>query len=271
MIYKFLDSNFEGIRFARWAEANLHYFQSLVMETSNYASLIEVKPHIEANTVTLKCCYTCGDAAGQNMVTIATEHICQHIIKQSPVSIHRWYIEGNSAGDKKITQLALASGRGRKVIVESLIKQDIIHSVLKSSAEHIYQYWIESNLSMMQTGAIGNHGHIANGLTAIYMACGQDVASVVESSVGILRMELRGDADLYIALTLPSLIVGTVGGGTHLPTQQEALSLIGCLGSGRAERFAKICGTTALAGELSIAAAIAEGHFTQAHQNLGRK
>jgi len=123
----------------------------------------------------------------------------------------------------------------------------------------------------MQSGAIGNQGHVANALTAIFLACGQDVACVAESASGILRMELTDDNNLYVSLTLPSLIVGTVGGGTHLSTQKECLEILDCNGSEHAIKFARICCATALAGELSIAAAIAEGHFTSAHRSLGRK
>ena len=110
---------------------------------------------------------------------------------------------------------------------------------------------------------------MANALAAIFLACGQDVACVGEASVGVLRMEVR-DGGLYVALTLPNLIVGTVGGGTRLPTARECLSILDCVGEGRADRFAEICAATALAGEISIVGALAAGEFAAAHQRLGR-
>lgn len=103
------------------------------------------------------------------------------------------------------------------------------------------------------------------------MATGQDVACVSEAYVGITRMEVNKKGDLYVSVTLPSLTVGTVGGGTGLPSQQECLQLIGCAGQGTARKFAEICGATVLAGELSIAAAIANGNFSKAHRLFGRK
>jgi hydroxymethylglutaryl-CoA reductase (NADPH) len=113
-------------------------------------------------------------------------------------------------------------------------------------------------------------GHVANGLTALFIACGQDVACISESSVGLTRMEATENGDLYVSLTLPSLIVGTVGGGTSLPTQKECLELIDCAGPGNARKFAEICCAVALAGELSIASAMSADHFTRAHEKLGR-
>ena len=122
-----------------------------------------------------------------------------------------------------------------------------------------------------QSGALGLQGHFANGLTALYMACGQDVACVAESYAGITRFEPTKEGGLYAAVTLPSLTVGTVGGGTHLPTQAACLELLGCTGAGTARKFAEICGAVVLCGELSISAAIASGHFTRAHAVFGRK
>jgi hydroxymethylglutaryl-CoA reductase (NADPH) len=108
-------------------------------------------------------------------------------------------------------------------------------------------------------------------LTALFIACGQDVACISESSVGLTRMEINGKGDLYVSVTLPSLIVGTTGGGTSLPTQKECLDMLGCSGVGKAKKFAEICCAVVLAGEISIASAMSADHFTSAHQNLGRK
>ena len=123
----------------------------------------------------------------------------------------------------------------------------------------------------MQAGAVGNQAHVSNALTAIFIACGQDVACVAEAAVGIIRSEIKDTGDLYASLTLPGLIVGTVGGGTGLPTQKESLELMDCSTPEDVGKFAEICCAVALAGELSIGAAIAEGHFTAAHQAHGRK
>lgn len=123
----------------------------------------------------------------------------------------------------------------------------------------------------VQSGSIGVQGHYANGLAAIFIACGQDAACVSEAVMGITRVDVVKNGDLYIAVTLPNLIVGTVGGGTRLPTQSECLALLGCKGEGMAKKFAEICAATVLAGEISIMGALAAGQFAQAHQKYGRK
>ncbi len=266
---------FENLRialeFVSWLKKKYNKFETLVKETSNYCELSNMDFLQEGNSVTIVFEYTTGDAAGQNMVTIATDKICTFILEDFNHQPTNWYIEGNYAGDKKPTMNSLSSTRGKKVIAEVVIPKEVVSSVLKSTPENICNYFLTSTLSTIQAGAIGNPGHIANGLTALYLACGQDAACVAESSVGVLRMELTENKDLYTALTLPALIVGTVGGGTHLPTQKEGLRIMNCLGVNKAQKFAELCCATALAGELSIAAAIAEDHFTSAHKSLGRK
>jgi hydroxymethylglutaryl-CoA reductase (NADPH) len=133
------------------------------------------------------------------------------------------------------------------------------------------EYWRSSTIGIIQSGAIGAQGHYANGLTALFIATGQDVACVAEAATGITRMEQNKDGSLYACVTLPNLIVGTVGGGTSLPTQRECLELMDCYGTGKARKFAEICGAVVLAGELSIAAALSAGHFSSAHKKFGRK
>lgn len=260
-----------AIAFKKWIEQVQHQFQDIVYTTSNHTVLLDLNFLQEGNSVILTFRYNTGAAAGQNMVTIATDAICNYIINNAPIKVKEWYIEGNYAGDKKATFNSLNAVRGKRVIGEATISRETVAHVLKSTPEAMCRYWNTSNLAMMQSGAIGNQGHVANALTAIFLACGQDVASVTESATGILRMELTDDHDLYVSLTLPSLVVGTVGGGTHLSTQRECLEILDCNGVEHAIKFARICCATALAGELSIAAAIAEGHFTSAHQSLGRK
>ena len=133
------------------------------------------------------------------------------------------------------------------------------------------EYWRTSTIGVIQSGAFGAQGHIANGLCALFMATGQDVACVAEAAVGITRMEETDDGGLYASVTLPNLVVGTVGGGTGLPTQKECLELMDCSGTGNARKYAEICGALVLAGELSIAAALSVGHFASAHKKFGRK
>jgi len=257
--------------FLRWIHEHISNFNEITAETSNYASLNEVRSNIEGNSVILTFEFQTGDAAGQNMVTICTDRICKFILQNIPIKPNFWYIESNYSGDKKATALSFSNVRGKKVTSEILIPRTVVETVLKTTPEKISHYWQASTLAVIQSGAIGAQGHVANGLTALFIACGQDVACISESSVGLTRMETTENGDLYVSLTLPSLIVGTVGGGTGLPTQRECLELMDCYGIDKAKKFAEICCAVALTGELSIAAAMSGDHFTKAHENLGRK
>ncbi len=260
-----------ALKFVEWVSTQKSKFQSIVSQSSRHAVLMELSHSHEGNAVNLTMAYETGGAAGQNMTTIATAMICQYILEGCPVKPVEFYIEGNFSGDKKGNLRALSSTRGKKVVSEVTLPESVVREVLKTSPRKMHQFWQAGTLSGIQIGAVGNYGHISNALTAIFLACGQDVATVSEAAVGIVRMELTKDGGLYASLTCPNLIVGTVGGGTALPTQKEALALMGCSRPEDAIKFAEVCCATALAGELSIGAAITAGHFTQAHQQLGRR
>lgn len=257
--------------FIKWVHEHVEEMEKIVTSVSRFAKLNEVNSNIEGNSVILTFEYYTGDAAGQNMVTICTDRICQYILENIDIKPVQWYIESNYSGDKKATALSFSNVRGKKVTSEVVISREIVDKVLKTTPEDISKYWIASTLAVTQSGSIGAQGHVANGLTALFIACGQDVACISESSVGLTRMEVTEEGDLYASLTLPSLIVGTVGGGTNLPTQKECLELMDCYGAGNARKFAEICCAVALSGEISIASAMSANHFTSAHEKLGRK
>lgn len=259
-----------GIRFLMWVTQVKGEFDSIVAKHTSHGKLNDVQLNIEGNHIILTFEFLTGDASGQNMVTICTDAICHYLIEHSPIQPEYWYVEGNYSGDKKASALSFSTVRGKKVTAECVVKSDVLESVLKTTADAVAQYWRASTVSVIQTGSIGAQGHFANGLTALFMATGQDVACVSEAAVGVTRMEVVNKNDLYVSVTLPNLIVGTVGGGTKFPTQQECLAIMDCVGTGKARKFAEICGALLLCGELSIAAALAEGHFTSAHQKLGR-
>lgn len=257
--------------FTAWVKSQTEHFKGITLTVSRFAKLIEVRTNIEGNHLTLTLEYTTGDASGQNMVTFCTDSICRYIIEKAPVQPQLWFIEGNFAGDKKATSLSFSGVRGKKITAEIVLPGHVIAKTLRTTAQAMSTYWVSSTVGVIQSGAIGAQGHYANGLAAIYIATGQDVACVSESSVGITRMEALADGSLYASVTLPSLIVGTVGGGTGLPTQREALQIMECYGEGKSVKFAEIIGAVILAGELSIAAALSAGHFSAAHLQLGRK
>lgn len=269
-VFKF-DDLLELGKFVVWILDQRDIFEEITSKTSNYAKLNDMELNIEGNQVIVTFEYTTGDAAGQNMVTICTDQICQYIVSKSPIKPKIWFIESNASGDKKATSSSFSSVRGKNVTAEVTLKKEVIEKVLKTSPQLMYEYWRTSFMGAVKCGAIGAQGHFANGLAALFIACGQDAACVSEASVGITRMEIDENGDLYCAVTLPNLIVGTVGGGTSLPTQKECLEIVDCYGVGKAKKFAEICAGVCLSGEISIIAAMSAGHFTEAHKHLGRK
>jgi len=256
--------------FVSYTLSRYEKFAGIVAQHSRYAQLTDMKTTIEGNQLILTFEYRTGDAAGQNMVTICTDALCRYLVESSPVVIRDWFVEGNYSGDKKATALSFTNVRGKKVTAETELPRTVVENLLRTTPEKMAQYWQTSTLGVVQSGAIGAQGHVANGLAAMFIACGQDVACVAEASVGITRMELT-ETGLYVSVTLPNLIVGTVGGSTGLFTQSECLKMIDCFGAGKARKFAEICGAVAIAGEISIAAALSAGHFASAHKKLGRK
>jgi hydroxymethylglutaryl-CoA reductase (NADPH) len=160
--------------------------------------------------------------------------------------------------------------RGKKVTAEVRVSAEVLEKLLHVTAREMEEYWRVSAIGGVLSGTMGVHGHFANGLAALYLATGQDVACVAESATGVTRFEARDDGSLYAVVTVPGITVGTVGGGTGLPTQRACLELMGLHGSGQARALAEVCAGLLLAGELSIIAAMSAGHFARAHHKLAR-
>ncbi|MCA9402822.1 MAG: hydroxymethylglutaryl-CoA reductase [Candidatus Omnitrophica bacterium] len=260
----------ESSRFIAWCTENIPVFKQIAGQATRHGRLQDVQSTHDGNYVYLHFQYHTGDAAGQNMVTIATDLVCQHILSNSPVKPRRWYIDANMSGDKKATAMSQLLGRGKKVLAEVTIPGNLVTKWLHVSPQDMVDYSVMAMYGGINSGSIGVNGHFANALAGIYLACGQDVACVAESAIGTSRAEVTTKGDLYVCISMPNIVVGTVGGGTHLPTQRECLELMGCYGAGQAKKLAEICAAAALAGEISIAAAMAAGHFTRAHQKYGR-
>lgn len=264
---------FDGLgdagRFIAWAVEQSEHLAAAANSTTRHGRLEAIDPYVDSDTVFLVCRYATGDAAGQNMVTIATEEMCQYIVAHCPVPMRRWFIEGNFSGDKKASYLGLLTGRGRKVSASVVIPDELVGRLLHTTPEAMLDYSRVAQLGALLSGQIGAQGQYANGLAALYIATGQDAACVAESATGFTRMERR-EGGLFMSVTLPNLLVGTVGGGTGLPSQSAALDLMGLRGTGKAPAFAEVAGALVLAGEISIMAAIAASEFTRAHQRLAR-
>lgn len=260
----------EAGRFVHWATGEFDRFKTAAESTTRHGKLVDMRVALEGNHVFLIFNFTTGDAGGQNMVTIATDAICRYITESTPVKPRFWFVEANMSGDKKASMQSFLTVRGRKVVAEVVVPSQVVERRLHTSVGKMVDYYRMSSLGGVMSGMIGVQGHFANGLAALYIACGQDAACVAESAVGITRFEATPEGHLYASATLPNLIVGTVGGGTGLPTQRACLEILRCAGSGRANAFAEICAGVALAGEISIVAALAADQFTHAHQRLAR-
>ena len=260
----------EASLFVAWATRNFDAFGSAARATTRHGALVDLQLVVEGNNVHMGLEFTTGDASGQNMATIATEAVCQHIVEHTPVKPRYWFVEGNMSGDKKATAQSFMGVRGKKVSAEIVIPAALIESRLHTTAQAMADYARMSVLGGVMSGSIGVQGHFANGLAALFIACGQDAACVAEAAVGVTRLEARDDGSLYTAVTLPNLIVGTVGGGTSLPSQRACLEILGLAGAGHARAFAEVAAALLLAGELSIIGALTAGHFTRAHQRLAR-
>jgi len=265
------DNLIEAVGFMDWVLSHAESFREAVAEATSHGHLNDIKLSSCGTLVYLFFEYETGDAAGQNMVTVATEKVCQYIVEKSPYKPVRWYVEANLSGDKKASMLSFMGTRGKKVVASARIPARLVQRFLHTTPVEMAEYCRVSALGGVQSGTIGVQGHYANALAGLFLACGQDVACVSEAAVGITQMTTTEEGSLDVSVSLPNLVVGTVGGGTHLPTAQACLKMLDCVGKGRARAFAEICAATVLAGEVSIIAAMAAGQFAGAHARYRHK
>lgn len=257
--------------FARWLPSQLATLQEVTAGTSRFCRLLAATAAIVGNTVYVLFEFSTGDAAGQNMVTLSTQAICGRLLCDMPTAPRTWLVESMMSGDKRATPMAFRSARGRNVSAEIVLPAKQVERYWRTDAAKMERAWRQAVNGAAQTGAVGLQGNVANALAAIFIACGQDVACVAEATTALTRVERTSANEVYASVTLPNLIVGTVGGGTYLPTANECLAMLGCVGSGYARKFAEIVATVALAGELAIVGAMASGQFAAAHAAGGRK
>jgi hydroxymethylglutaryl-CoA reductase (NADPH) len=255
--------------FAAWVDGNQDGIRTVAEATSHVARLQRIETYLANHMAFLRFNYETGDAAGQNMVTLATSAACQWIVRQYP-QVQRCFLESNLATDKKPSQVNMLCTRGKRVTAEAVIRRDVLEGSLRARPEALARHYLAANVGALMAGTNNNGLHAANALAALFIATGQDVANVAESSAGIVYCELLPDGDLYLSITLPSLIVATHGGGTGLPTQREYLEVLGCHGAGKVRKLAEIAAGLVLAGELSLAAAIAAEEWVDSHERLGR-
>jgi hydroxymethylglutaryl-CoA reductase (NADPH) len=260
----------EAGAFVLWATEQVDEFRRVAEATTRFGKLIDLRITLEGNHAYLCFDFSTADASGQNMVTLATDAICEHIQEHTPVKPQYHFVEANLSGDKKASAQSFLLVRGRKVAAEAIIPGELIQKRLRTTPEHMVNFWRMSAMGSVLSGTIGMQGHFANGLAAVYLACGQDVACVAESAVGVSRFEVIEGGALYACVTLPNIMVGTVGGGTGLPSQKACLDILGLSGAGKAPALAEVCAGLCLAGELSIVGALCSDEFGRAHRLLAR-
>ncbi|NMC35863.1 hydroxymethylglutaryl-CoA reductase [Candidatus Beckwithbacteria bacterium] len=259
----------QGRQIIAFIDTHWEELKTLAHETESHLALQNWQYQLAGKHLYLRFSFDTAEAMGMNMVTMATQAMLDFISKKFEVTT---ILSGNACVDKKPAWSTFLSGRGKKVWAETIIAKEIVETVLKTSPQNIVET-VQSKqlLGSALHGSLGYNGHFANIVAATYLATGQDLAHIVEGSLGVTSAELDGDK-LYFSVYLPSLMVGTVGGGTHLPTQQEALTILGIDKpfTGSASYLAEIIGAVVLAGELSLTAALASNQLACAHQSLGR-
>ncbi len=259
----------EARDFVRWVDEHFEQIKEEAEATSSVARLVYIDKYLSNKFAYLRFNFRTGDAAGQNMVGRATFAACSWIQENYP-KIRHFYLESNFATDKKASQVNMMRTRGKRVTAEAIVKRDVLVQYMRVEPEALFYHYNVANVGSILSGANNNGLHSPNAITAMFIATGQDVANVAESSAGLLYTELTPKGDLYISLTIPSLIVATYGGGTGLPTQRECLELLGCYGKGKVKKLAEIVAGVALAGEISLASAISSWEWVSSHEKYGR-
>lgn len=259
----------ESYKIKIWIENNFLKLKEIAETTTKHGKLIKIDPILIAgNYVYPRFNYSTGDSMGMNMVTIATEKVLEFLEEETSGEIIS--LSGNACVDKKPSNINLIEGRGKSLIADILIPEEIVHSKLKTTAKSIEEVnTIKNLIGSAISGSMGFNAHYANIVAGLFLATGQDIAHVVEGSLGITTAENR-NGNLYFSVTLPDLPIATVGGGTSLETATESLKILGCYGSGKVEKLAEIIVGTVLGGELSLMAALSAGHLAKAHKIHGR-
>ncbi|NBC87258.1 MAG: hydroxymethylglutaryl-CoA reductase [Bacteroidetes bacterium] len=268
-VFVFRDAR-EARDFTRWVDEHIDRIREEAEATSSVAELIYIDNYLSNRFAYLRFNYKTGDAAGQNMVGRATFAACGWIIDHYPDPIQHFYLESNFATDKKASQVNVMRTRGKRVTAEATIPRKALIQHMRVEPESLHYHWNVATVGAFLSGANNNGAHSPNAITAMFIATGQDVANVSESSAAVLYTEITEDGDLYISLTIPSLIVATYGGGTGLATQRECLEMMNCYGKGKVNKFAEIVASVALAGELSLGSAISSSDWVSSHETYGR-
>ncbi|MCH7858691.1 MAG: hydroxymethylglutaryl-CoA reductase [Candidatus Marinimicrobia bacterium] len=257
--------------FLEWVNKQHRKIKKVAESTTKHGKLLRIDKYTSHNTLILDFVYYTAEASGQNMVTIATSAACKYIQENySSKNGFRYLIESNFNSDKNPAYKTLLLGRGHHVVASTIISNRTLKRIFRSSTENFLDGYRQLTIGSLLAGVVGLNLHVANALTAIYLATGQDTACVSENSIGIMTCEMRNGDDLFLALSMPSITVGTVGGGTRLVQQKKNLEILGCTGKNSSKKLAEIICASALALELSLGGAILSNEFAVSHLNYGR-
>ena len=255
--------------FGRWVDEHFESIKAAAETTTRSGRLVNITQFSIGPLRNLRFNYSTGDAAGQNMTGKATLAACEWIAANHPGGA-RFILSGNMDTDKKHSRANMLLTRGTRVVAEAVIPRDLLKSLMGVDTRDLFYSRQISQAGAFLAGSANNGAHAANGLTALFIATGQDVANVSEAHAGIVYTQLLDNGDYYWSITLPALIVATYGGGTGLATQKECLEMLGCYGNGGSLKFAEICAAVVLAGETSLSSAILAGDWVSSHDSFGR-
>lgn len=264
-----LDDARQAREFGRWIEAHFEEIRMQAESTTHTGKLLNIDQFAVGPMRYLRFNYSTGDAAGQNMTGKATYYGCEWIKQNYPGHLS-YFLSGNVDTDKKHSQLNMLLTRGKRVVAEAVLRKDLLKRYLHIDTADLLRAREVMMVGAFIAGSASNAAHAANGLAALFIATGQDVANIAESHSAITYSQVLANGDFYWSVTLPSLIVATYGGGTGLATQKQCLEMLGCYGQGKVKKFAEICAAVVLAGETSLVAAILHGDWVVAHERLGR-
>ncbi|MEY2908560.1 MAG: hypothetical protein RLZZ602_1083 [Pseudomonadota bacterium] len=262
--------------FQIWLQENFAAIKAQAESTTSVGKLLEIENYHFHNYIATRFDYSTGDAAGQNMTSRATFFACEWIQKNYPGKLRNYMLSGNYDTEKRTSSVNLLKGRGRRVTAELTIPRQVLVDHLRITPEQMQYGYQISTLSSFQTNSSNNASHPANGLAALYLATGQDIANIGESNQCTVYQRMTRSGDYYFSVTLPSIIMASYGGGTNLPTQSECLKMMDCLGKGKALKLCEIAAGLVVAGELSLAAATRvdketrTNEWVDAHERLGR-
>lgn len=257
----------EAAAFARELPRHFETLRAEAEATTRHGRLLRVEPLPMGRRVMVHFCFATGDAGGMNMIAKATDRACRWLVDNG-VAPH-FYLFSPLDSEKHASSSLFLGGKGKKVVAGARLPASLVRSYLGTTPERMYDFWKSNVLGQFHAGSTTCNAHYANGLAALFIACGQDVANVANAAVGITQIEVE-EGDLYATVTLPSLTVATVGGGTSLGTARECLRMLGCVGAEKAPRLAEIAAAFLLGGEISLIAALSAGELAGAHDAYGR-